>query len=161
MVSSIAARTSAGRSVCGMCPAPSTRWRTAPVTTSACAAGMMRSALPQTHRDRHRAADRAEGRRGLHALRVAVEQEAWQGVQGLVHAVQALVGEEVVNYLAGDQAVVGKELADLRLELAPRLRVGEAAQVADIPQEPPGYKLDRTSWLSWIRPGPEPRSYGR
>ena len=37
-------------------------------------------------------------------------------------------------------AVVGKELADLRLELAPRLRVGEAAQVADIPREPPGYK---------------------
>src|SRR6185312_17405792 len=39
---------------------------------------------------------------------------------------------QVIDYLAGHQALVGEQLADDRLELAPRLRVGETAQVAGV-----------------------------
>src|ERR1700761_1190933 len=47
MFSSMAAWTSAGRSMWGMWPAPSIRWRVAPLIASAWAAGITRSALPQ------------------------------------------------------------------------------------------------------------------
>ena len=84
------------------------------------------------HRDRHLPAAGREGGGGAGALRLAVQERAHQGVQRRLDPVQPLVGEQVVDQLAGYQALVGEQLADDRLELAPRLRVGEAAQVAGV-----------------------------
>src|SRR2546430_981368 len=83
-------------------------------------------------RPRPRAADGGDRRGGVGALPVAVQERSQQRVQSRIDPVQPLVGEQVVDHLAGHQALVGEQLADHRLELAPGLRVGEAAQVAGV-----------------------------
>src|SRR5262249_39280518 len=73
-----------------------------------------------------------DGRGGVYALRVAVQERAYQDVQRRADIVELLVGENIVDQLAGHQVLVGEQLADDRLELAPRLRVGEIAQVSGV-----------------------------
>ena len=87
----------------------------------------MRSPPPQTTVTGTSTPGQQGGR--VDRLPVAVEQRVQHRGQRLVHAVEPLVPQQVVDQLPGHQRLVGEQPPEQRLELPARRRRGEPAQV--------------------------------
>ena len=77
-------------------------------------------------------AERGQLRRDVDGGLVPLDKVLYEQSECLIHAVETLVLEQIVDELPGDQSRVGEQLNQVRFQFPPRLRFGETTQIAGV-----------------------------